>query len=84
MNSLSEALRIALRALTVNKVRSALTMLGIIIGVTAVIALVSIGQGFSAYITKQFAGLGTNVLFVSRDRRANNPQHLHNPCRRKQ
>ena len=76
MNSLSEALRIALRALTVNKVRSALTMLGIIIGVTAVIALVSIGQGFSAYITKQFAGLGTNVLFVSRDRRTDNAQQL--------
>ncbi len=64
MNSLIEGLRIAARGLTVNKVRSALTMLGIIIGVTAVIALVSVGQGFSAYVTKQFSELGTNVLNI--------------------
>jgi putative ABC transport system permease protein len=76
MNSLFEALRIAARGLTVNKVRSALTMLGIIIGVTAVIALVSVGQGFSAYVTNQFAGLGTNTLNVSRSRQVDNPQQL--------
>ena len=76
MNSLLEALRIALRALTVNKVRSSLTMLGIIIGVTAVIALVSIGQGFSSYITNQFSNLGTNMLTVSRNRQVDNPQPL--------
>ncbi len=76
MNSLVEALSIAARGLTVNKIRSALTMLGIIIGVTAVIALVSIGQGFSAYITTQFSQLGTNVLTVMRSRGVENPRQL--------
>jgi putative ABC transport system permease protein len=70
MNSLFESLRIALIGLTSNKVRAALTMLGIIIGVAAVIALVSVGQGFSAYVTDQFEGLGTNVLFVLPDQEA--------------
>ena len=59
-----ENLRIALRGLAVNKLRSILTMLGIIIGVGAVIALISVGQGFESYITEQFASLGTNLLFV--------------------
>jgi putative ABC transport system permease protein len=59
-----ESVRISLRALTVNKMRSILTMLGIIIGVGAVIALLSVGQGFEQYITQQFEGLGTNLLFV--------------------
>jgi putative ABC transport system permease protein len=76
MNSLLEALRIAARGLTVNKVRSSLTMLGIIIGVTAVIALVSVGQGFSSYVTTQFASLGTNVLNIGRNRGVDNPQPL--------
>jgi putative ABC transport system permease protein len=70
MNSLFESLRIALIGLTSNKVRAALTMLGIIIGVAAVIALVSVGQGFSAYVTDQFEGLGTNVLFILPDQEA--------------
>jgi len=59
-----ESVRIALRALTVNKMRAILTMLGIIIGVGAVIALLSVGHGFEHYITQQFEGLGTNLLFV--------------------
>ena len=59
-----ESVRIALRALTANKMRSILTMLGIIIGVAAVIALLSVGHGFEQYITEQFEGLGTNLLFV--------------------
>jgi putative ABC transport system permease protein len=59
-----ESVRISLRALTVNKMRSVLTMLGIIIGVGAVIALLSVGQGFEQYITQQFQSLGTNLLFV--------------------
>jgi putative ABC transport system permease protein len=62
--SLTESARIAVRALTANKLRAALTMLGIIIGVGAVIALLSIGYGFEDYITQQFAGLGSNLLFV--------------------
>jgi putative ABC transport system permease protein len=59
-----ESVRIALRALTANKMRSILTMLGIIIGVGAVIALLSVGHGFEQYITQQFEGLGSNLLFV--------------------
>jgi macrolide transport system ATP-binding/permease protein len=58
-------LRIAFRALARNKVRSSLTMLGIVIGVAAVIAMVSIGQGASASVQEQIAGVGTNLLFVS-------------------
>ncbi len=59
-----ESVRIALRALAANKLRSALTMLGIIIGVAAVITLMSVGEGFHLFITEQFEGIGTNLLFV--------------------
>ncbi len=62
--NLTESLRIALRGLLANKLRSALTMLGIIIGVGAVIALLSVGQGLEHYVTGQFQGLGSNLLFV--------------------
>ncbi len=55
----------AMRALAANKLRSVLTMLGIIIGVGAVIALMSIGRGVQKYVTDQFAGLGSNLLFVA-------------------
>jgi putative ABC transport system permease protein len=57
-------LKIAFWALGRNKMRSALTMLGIIIGVGAVIALVSIGQGAQALIREQMASMGTNVMYV--------------------
>jgi putative ABC transport system permease protein len=56
--------RIAFRALARNKMRSVLTMLGIIIGVAAVIAMVSIGQGAQASVQEQIASVGTNLLFV--------------------
>jgi putative ABC transport system permease protein len=56
--------RIAFRALARNKMRSALTMLGIVIGVSAVIAMVSIGQGAQASVQAQIASVGTNLLFV--------------------
>src|SRR5436305_13468278 len=56
--------RIALRALGRNKLRSFLTMLGIIIGVGAVIAMVAIGEGAKATIRAQIASLGINVLIV--------------------
>jgi putative ABC transport system permease protein len=56
--------RIAIRALGRNKLRSSLTMLGIIIGVSAVIANLAIGQGASAQIQSQIANLGNNMLFV--------------------
>jgi len=55
----------ALRALQRNKLRSSLTMLGIVIGVAAVIAMVSIGQGASASVQAQIESIGTNLLFVS-------------------
>ncbi|HYY98407.1 MAG TPA: ABC transporter permease [Pyrinomonadaceae bacterium] len=57
--------RIAFRALARNKTRAALTMLGIIIGVSAVIVMVSIGQGAQAAVQSQIEGMGTNLLFVS-------------------
>jgi len=62
--SLAKTLRTALTALTTNKMRSALTVLGIIIGVTAVISLMSIGQGSQAAITSRIESLGTNLLYV--------------------
>jgi putative ABC transport system permease protein len=58
-------IRVAFRALVRNKMRAALTMLGIIIGVSAVIAMVSIGQGAQQSVQNQIAGIGTNLLFVS-------------------
>jgi len=56
--------RIALRALARNKLRAFLTMLGIIIGVGAVIAMVAIGEGAKSTIRSQISALGTNVLIV--------------------
>src|SRR5919206_20110 len=56
--------RLALRALSRNKMRSSLTMLGIIIGVGAVIAVVGIGQGASAAVQAQISQLGNNMLYV--------------------
>ncbi|MBI4490194.1 MAG: ABC transporter permease [Deltaproteobacteria bacterium] len=56
--------RIALRALGRNKLRSFLTMLGIIIGVGAVIAMVAIGEGAKALVRAQIASLGTNVMVI--------------------
>ena len=58
-------LRIAIRALTRNKMRSLLTMLGIIIGVGAVIATVGLGQGAQQQVQDQIASMGTNLLYVS-------------------
>ncbi|HVG96481.1 MAG TPA: ABC transporter permease [Chloroflexota bacterium] len=63
--NLTESVRVALRALGANKLRAALTMLGMIIGVGAVIALMSIGQGVQASVTSQIKGLGSNLLFVT-------------------
>ncbi len=58
-------IRIAMRALARNKLRSALTMLGIIIGVGAVIAMVSVGQGAQQQAQQQIAAMGSNMLFVA-------------------
>jgi putative ABC transport system permease protein len=59
-----ENLKVALRALTANKLRSVLTTLGIIIGVTSVIALLSLGNGVQQFINRQFEGQGSNLIFV--------------------
>ena len=58
-------MKIAFRALRINKLRSALTMLGIIIGVGAVIAMVSVGSGATERIQQQIASIGSNVIMVS-------------------
>ena len=59
-----ESARIALRALRVNKLRSALTMLGIIIGVAAVIAMVGVGAGAQASVTERIESLGSNLIIA--------------------
>jgi putative ABC transport system permease protein len=58
-------LRSAVRALGRNRLRSALTMLGIVIGVGAVIAMVSLGQGAEVMVQDQIASIGTNIMFVT-------------------
>jgi putative ABC transport system permease protein len=62
--NLPETFKVSLEAILSNKVRSSLTMLGVIIGVMAVILLVSIGEGARVYITKELTGLGTNLLII--------------------
>jgi putative ABC transport system permease protein len=63
--NLTMIIRVAFRALARNKMRATLTMLGIIIGVSAVIAMVSIGQGAQAAVQAQIESIGTNLLFLS-------------------
>ena len=63
MNVLT-ALRSALRALAANALRSVLTMLGIIIGVAAVIAMIAVGQGATQRVQEQMKGLGSNIMLV--------------------
>jgi len=61
---LLSSIRIALRALRVNRMRSGLTMLGIIIGVAAVIAMVAVGSGATARIKEQIQSIGSNLIMV--------------------
>ena len=63
--NLVETFKVALGSLTSNKMRSALTMLGIIIGVGAVIALMSVGEGAQASVTQKIQSMGTNLLFIT-------------------
>jgi putative ABC transport system permease protein len=63
--NLKDVIRVSLRALARNKMRTLLTMLGIIIGVGAVICTVAIGQGASNQVQEQIRSLGDNMLFVS-------------------
>lgn len=59
-----ENIRVALIGLRSNKLRSFLTMIGITIGVAAVIVLVSVGQGVERFVREEFEGIGANLLFV--------------------
>jgi putative ABC transport system permease protein len=62
--SIIDTIRIAFAALTANKLRSSLTMLGIIIGVSAVITLMAVGQGSQKGVTERIRGLGSNLIFI--------------------
>ena len=62
--SVWQSVRIAVRSLRVNKLRSALTMLGIIIGVSAVIAMVGVGAGAQARVAEQIQSLGSNLIIA--------------------
>jgi putative ABC transport system permease protein len=64
MITLSSTFRISFRALRVNKMRSALTMLGIVIGVGAVIAMLSVGTGASRKIAEQISSMGSNLIMI--------------------
>jgi len=63
--NLFQGLKMAWKSISTNKLRSVLTMLGIIIGVGAIIALVSVGQGATAQVTKEIQSMGTNLLTVN-------------------
>ena len=65
MKKLISSIRIAFRALTMNKLRSALTMLGIVIGVASVIATVAIGSGATQRIQDQIASIGSNIIIIT-------------------
>jgi len=69
--------RIALRALARNKMRSSLTMLGIVIGVCAVIAMVGVGQGAERQVQQQIESFGTNTVFVSSGSPSRRPGGAH-------
>ena len=62
--SIGDSIQVAIEALIANKMRAALTMLGIVIGVGAVIALMAVGQGSQKAVTDRIQGLGTNLIFV--------------------
>lgn len=59
-----ESIRIALRALSANRVRSGLTALGIMVGVAAVVCMIAVGTGARSQVTERIRGLGTNILYI--------------------
>ncbi len=69
----------ALESLSGNKLRSGLTVLGIVIGVAAVIAMLAVGNGAQASITGSINGIGTNLLFVFQGTRGNEQSTVRNP-----
>jgi putative ABC transport system permease protein len=74
--NIGQSLWEALESIAANKVRSGLTILGIVIGVAAVIAMLGIGNGTKQAITSQISKLGTNVLFINSGGTADHPQPL--------
>jgi len=76
MNNSWSFLREAIESLNANKLRTGLTMLGIVIGVAAVISMLSIGAGAESSITDTIEGMGTNLLFVIPDGDVTNPEPL--------
>ncbi|MDP4104131.1 MAG: ABC transporter permease, partial [Bacillota bacterium] len=60
-----QSIKMAMRSIKGNKLRSVLTMLGIIIGVSSVIVLVSIAQGSTSNVTSQINNLGTNLITIN-------------------
>ncbi|MBI3740032.1 MAG: ABC transporter permease, partial [Chloroflexi bacterium] len=77
--NVSQILIEALESLNSNKLRSGLTVLGIVIGVAAVIAMLAVGNGAQASITGSINGIGTNLLFVFRGGQKNDPTHPPRP-----
>lgn len=77
--TLGQAFLEALESLSGNKLRSGLTVLGIVIGVAAVIAMLAVGNGAQAAITGSISGIGTNLLFVFRGARGSNSTEIRNP-----
>ncbi len=69
-----ETIKLALQAIFRNALRSFLTVLGIVIGVAAVIAMVTVGEGSTAQVTKDVAKLGTNLLMVRPGQPQQGPQ----------
>src|ERR1039458_6173773 len=65
MKRFRSSIRIAFRALRINKLRSALSMLGIVIGVASVIATVAIGSGATQRIQDQIASIGSNIIIIT-------------------
>lgn len=76
MNNSWRFLKEALESLNANKLRTGLTMLGIVIGVAAVVSMLAVGQGAGSSITESIATMGSNLLFVTVNNDATNPEPL--------
>ena len=68
-----QSFKMALKAIAVNKMRSFLTILGVVIGVLAIVVLVSIGQGANSSVTASIEGMGTNLISATINARRTNP-----------
>jgi len=76
MNSTWRFIKEALKSLDGNKLRTALTMLGIVIGVAAVVSMLAVGEGAESSITDTIEGMGTNLLFISVNNDVTSPKPL--------